>query len=99
VKKKYLSKFAIMVFWISSAFQGTGPPTETPAGPPLDNSLLVGGTFIVASFYAEFSKSAAIPIVFAILAVESTSWQQWWMMVLILLAATLFTRFLRAVKS
>ena len=65
----------------------------------MERMYLIGGTFIVAAFYAEFSKSAAIPIVFAILAVEVTTWRQWWLMVLILLASTLFTRFSRAVKS
>jgi hypothetical protein len=65
----------------------------------VDTTLLLAGTFIVGALYAEFSRSAAIPVLYGLLAVETSSWEDWWVITFLLLLATLFTRFMRAASA
>ncbi len=65
----------------------------------MDTTLLLAGTFIVGALYAEFSRSAAIPVLYGLLAVQTSSWTDWWMLTFLLLIATLFTRIMRAASA
>ena len=65
----------------------------------MDNLLLLGGTLFVATAYAHYSQSAAIPICYAILATEVTTWADWWTMTFILIVMTLYTQFARAARD
>jgi hypothetical protein len=65
----------------------------------MDNTLLLAGTFIVGALYAEFSRSAAIPVLYGLMAVNTSSWEDWWVITFLLLVATFFTRFMRAASA
>lgn len=65
-------------------------------GPPADLSMIPMVTFLVAAAYAEFSKSAAIPIVYALVATQVTSWDEWYFMSFMLLVMTILTRGIKA---